>query len=93
MKRLSSIKIKYEEIRMKSFLTFLLSGFLAFNVLTFISCSDMLESDSTRQLFDKELNQKTDSVFFAYGVMQAMQQLADQYVFQGEAWCRDRSEQ
>jgi hypothetical protein len=84
MKRLSSIKIKYEEIRMKSFLTFLLSGFLAFNVLTFISCSDMLESDSTRQLFDKELNQKTDSVFFAYGVMQAMQQLADQYVFQGE---------
>ena len=62
---------------MKSFLTFLLSGFLAFNVLTFISCSDMLESDSTRQLFDKELNQKTDSVFFAYGVMQAMQQLAD----------------
>ena len=84
MKRLSSIKIKYEEIRMKSFLTFLLSGFLVFNVLTFISCSDMLESDSTRQLFDKELNQKTDSVFFAYGVMQAMQQLADQYVFQGE---------
>ena len=69
---------------MKSLLSFLLSGFLVFNVLTFISCSDMLESDSTRQLFDKELNQKTDSVFFAYGVMQAMQQLADQYVFQGE---------
>lgn len=48
------------------------------------SCSDMLESDSSRQLFDKEFNSKTDSVSFAFGVMQAMQQLADQYVFIGE---------
>lgn len=48
------------------------------------SCSDMLESESSRQLFDKELDSKTDSVHFAFGVMQAMQQLADQYVFIGE---------
>ena len=47
--------------------------------MLFASCSDMLESDSSRQLFDPALDQKTDSVFYAYGVMQAMQQLADQY--------------
>ena len=50
----------------------------------FTACSDMLESDSSRQLFDPALDQKTDSVFYAYGVMQAMQQLADQYYFQNE---------
>lgn len=48
------------------------------------ACSDMLESDSSRQLFDPALDQKTDSVFYAYGIMQAMQQLADQYYFQNE---------
>ena len=49
-----------------------------------MSCSDMLESDSSRQLFDPALDQKTDSVFYAYGIMQAMQQLADQYYYQNE---------
>lgn len=49
-----------------------------------VACSDMLESDSSRQLFDPELDQKTDSVFYAYGIMQAMQQLADQYYYQNE---------
>ena len=44
----------------------------------------MLESGSSRQLFDPALDQKTDSVFYAYGIMQAMQQLADQYYFQNE---------
>lgn len=53
-------------------------------LFAFSSCSDMLETDSSRQLFDKELDSKTDSVFYGYGIMQAMQQLADQYVFQGE---------
>lgn len=48
------------------------------------SCGDMLDTDSSRQVFDGDLNSKTDSMFFAMGVMQAMQQLADQYVFQGE---------
>lgn len=48
------------------------------------SCSDMLETDSTRQVFDPELNAKTDSVYYALGVLQAMQELADHYMFQGE---------
>ena len=49
-----------------------------------ISCSDMLETDSNRQVFDPALDQKTDSVFYAYGIMQALQQLADQYYYQNE---------
>lgn len=44
----------------------------------------MLETESSRQMFEPELNQKTDSIFYAFGIAQAMQQLADQYVFQGE---------
>ena len=48
------------------------------------SCEDMLESDSNRQVFNPALDQKTDSVFYAYGIMQAMLQLADQYYFQNE---------
>ena len=50
----------------------------------FFSCSDMLENDNSRQVFDPELNAKTDSVFYALGILQGMQALADQYVFQGE---------
>lgn len=53
-------------------------------LLPFTACSDILDVDSDTQVFEPELNQKTDSVFFAFGIMQAMQQLADQYVFQGE---------
>jgi hypothetical protein len=53
--------------------------------MTITSCADdLLEVDSTRDLFDKELTQKTDSIFMAYGIMQSMQQLADQYVVTGE---------
>lgn len=48
------------------------------------SCEDMLETESSRQVFDPELNQKTDSIFYALGILQGMQELADQYVFQGE---------
>ncbi len=48
------------------------------------SCSDMLEVESTQQVTDPALGSKTDSLFYAYGVMQAMQQLADQYAFIGE---------
>ncbi|MBP3842247.1 MAG: RagB/SusD family nutrient uptake outer membrane protein [Prevotella sp.] len=48
------------------------------------SCSDMLDTESTRQNFEPEIDQKTDSLTYAYGIMQAMQELADQYVFQGE---------
>ena len=48
------------------------------------SCSDMIETDSTRMVVDPNLDQKTDSVFYAYGILQAMQQLADQYYYQNE---------
>ncbi len=48
------------------------------------SCSDMLETESTRQVVEPTIGDRTDSVFYAYGILQAMQQLADQYVFQGE---------
>ncbi|MBQ0074531.1 MAG: RagB/SusD family nutrient uptake outer membrane protein [Prevotella sp.] len=48
------------------------------------ACSDMLDSDSSRQVSEPELNAKADSIFFAYGIMQAMQQLSDQYFFQNE---------
>jgi tetratricopeptide (TPR) repeat protein len=44
----------------------------------------MLEADSSRQLFEPALDQKTDSVFYAYGIMQALQQLGDQYYYQNE---------
>lgn len=49
-----------------------------------VSCSDMLDADSTRQVFDPELNSKSDSVFYAFGIMQAIQELADQYYYQNE---------
>ncbi|MBO4316153.1 MAG: RagB/SusD family nutrient uptake outer membrane protein, partial [Prevotella sp.] len=76
--------IFYKERSMKIMMKLLGAAFLILHSSIFISCQDMLETDSSRQLFDKELNSKTDSVFFGFGVMQAMQQLADQYVFQGE---------
>ena len=53
-------------------------------VATLTSCSDMLEPESTRQNIEPEILSKTDSLFYGFGIMQAMQQLADQYVFQGE---------
>ena len=48
------------------------------------ACSDILETESSRQNIEPELLSKTDSLFYGYGILQAMQQLADQYVFQGE---------
>lgn len=48
------------------------------------SCSDMLETESTQRLFDPSLDQKTDSMYYAFGVLQALQGVADQYYMQGE---------
>ena len=56
---------------------------LSFSV-ALTSCSDLLDVESSRQNVEPTITQKTDSVFYAFGVMEAMQQLADQYVFQGE---------
>lgn len=58
--------------------------FFTLHSCVLISCQDILETNGTRDLFDKELNQKTDSMFMAYGILQSMQQLADQYVLTGE---------
>lgn len=44
----------------------------------------MLETESSRQMFEPEIDAKADSMFYAFGIAQALQQLADQYVFQGE---------
>ena len=52
--------------------------------LAMASCSDMLESDSTRQDFNPDMNEKTDSLFYSFGIFEAMQRLADQYVMLGE---------
>lgn len=49
-----------------------------------VSCSDMLETESTRQSFDPNMDSKTDSVTYAFGILKGMQQLADQYFFIGE---------
>lgn len=53
-------------------------------LVLFTSCADMLEPNSDRQALEPELNDKTDSVFYAMGIAQAMQQVADQYFYQGE---------
>lgn len=53
-------------------------------VIVAASCSDMLETESTRQNFDPDIDDKTDSLFYSFGIFEAMQQLADQYVLQGE---------
>ena len=53
-------------------------------MFVFASCDDMLEVENTSMVQNPELNQKTDSVFFALGIAQAIQELADQYYFIGE---------
>lgn len=40
------------------------------------SCDDMLDVDGGRQVEMPEINQKTDSLFYVAGIMQAMQQAA-----------------
>ena len=50
----------------------------------FTSCSDILETDSNRQIFDPALDQKTDSMFYTLGILKGLQQVADQYVMTGE---------
>lgn len=58
--------------------------FTALLTLGASSCSDMLDVESPNQLSNQDINSKTDSVFYTFGVMNAMQQLADAYVLQNE---------
>ena len=48
------------------------------------ACEDMFETDSDRQIFDPELDQKTDSMFYTLGILKGLQMVADQYVMTGE---------
>ncbi len=57
---------------------------LASASLTFNSCKDLMDTESDMQAFDPKMDAKTDSVFYSFGIGQAMQLLADQYFFQGE---------
>ena len=56
----------------------------ALGLLSATSCQDMLSVDNDSMIKDPSLNQKTDSVYYALGIAQAMQQAADQYFFVGE---------
>ena len=53
-------------------------------LFTLNGCSDMLSTDNDSMVSNPELNTKTDSVFYALGIAQAMQQVADQYFYVGE---------
>ena len=47
--------------------------FAAVGLMSAVSCSDMLETESNSQLYDPSLSQKTDSVFYAYRILQELQ--------------------
>ena len=66
----------------KTFLVSCLVGCAASTAL--ISCSDMLEMDSDRQIFDPALDAKTDSIYYIIGTLQGLQEIADQYVLLNE---------
>ena len=55
-----------------------------FGLFATTSCEDMLMTGNDSMVTNPELDNKTDSVFYALGIAQAMQQLADQYFFIGE---------
>lgn len=57
---------------------------LACGLFAATSCEDMLMTGNDSMVTDPALDNKTDSVFYALGIAQAMQQLADQYFFVGE---------
>lgn len=56
----------------------------ALGLFSATSCQDMLSVDNDSMVIDPTLDQKTDSVFYALGIAQAMQQAADQYFYVGE---------
>ena len=69
----------------KSIKNLLVAGLLCCGAAAALTaCEDMFETDSDRQIFDPELDQKTDSMFYTLGILKGLQQLADQYVMTGE---------
>ena len=69
---------------LKMMMSMLGAAFFILHSSVFISCSDMFETDSDRQIFDPALDQKTDSMFYTLGILKGLQLAADQYVMQGE---------
>lgn len=53
-------------------------------VASLSSCEDFFETDSNRQIFDPDLSEKTDSMFYMLGIMKGIQQVADQHVLINE---------
>ncbi|MCR4601918.1 MAG: RagB/SusD family nutrient uptake outer membrane protein [Prevotella sp.] len=68
----------------KHIATCLLCCSIAAAPIALTGCEDMFETDSDRQIFDPELDQLTDSMFYTLGIMKGLQMAADQYVMQGE---------
>lgn len=62
---------------------FIIAAFFGL-ALGMTSCSDILDTDSDRQAFDPDLDQKTDSMFYTLGILRSVQQAADQYVLVNE---------
>lgn len=62
---------------------FIIAAFFGLG-LGMTSCSDMLDTDSDRQIFDPALDEKTDSMFYTLGILRGVQQATDQYVLVNE---------
>ena len=45
----------------------------ALMVVSFVSCSDMLDSKSDRYVYDPALDQKVDSMFYINGILKGVQ--------------------
>lgn len=48
------------------------------------SCEDMFDIESTRVVYDHELNSTSDSTYTTLGVLQCLRKVADRYVILGE---------
>lgn len=48
------------------------------------SCSDVLDTESDRNIYDPSLSEKTDSMFYTLGILKGVQQAIDQYVLVNE---------
>ena len=44
----------------------------ALMVVSFVSCSDMLDSKSDRYVYDPALDQKVDSMFYINGILKGV---------------------
>ena len=62
----------------------LFNFYILASALLMTSCTDFFETESNRQIFDPQLNEKTDSMFYMLGIMKGVQQVADQYVLTNE---------